>query len=325
MQGGACRGVGAARHGSSRRALVTGAAGFIGSHLVARLSEFGWQVIGIDNERSGDWSRVPAPCTRIEQDIATMTTKDLAAATAGAHVCFHLAAEKYNSSDTTPQRVIDVNISAMRRILEAAAQSGVGKVVFTSSLYAYGSLGPAPMSERDLPAPATTYGMSKLAGEHLLRVAAGSAGLRWSVARLFFVYGPGQYADGGYKSVIVANFERLLRHERPIIYGDGTQALDYVFVDDVVDALLMLVEPEHDGLVCNIGTGRAVSVGELTEIMVRISGRDLEPLPCPPDWTAGSVRVADTRLARENLQWAAQMTIEEGLERVWGSLGETDG
>jgi UDP-glucose 4-epimerase len=315
----------ATRGSSSRRALVTGAAGFIGSHLVARLSELGWQVIGIDDERSGDWSRVITPCTRIERDIARMTTEDLAAATAGADVCFHLAAEKYNASRTTPQRVIDVNISATRRILEAAAQSGVGKVVFTSSLYAYGSLGPAPMSERDVPAPTTTYGMSKLAGEHLLRVAAKSAGLRWSVARLFFVYGPGQYAEGGYKSVIVANFDRLLLRERPIIYGDGKQALDYVYVDDVVGALLMLAEPEHDGLICNIGSGRALSVGELTEIMLTISGRDLEPLTCPADWTAGSVRVADTRLARETLGWAPTTTIEEGLKRVWGSLGDTDG
>jgi UDP-glucose 4-epimerase len=308
-----------------RRALVTGAAGFIGSHLVARLSDLGWQVIGIDNERSGDWSRISVPCRRIERDLAAMNTSELAAAAAGAEVCFHLAAEKHNSSRTTPQRVIDVNISATRRVLEAAARSEVGKVVFTSSLYAYGSLGPAPMSERDLPAPTTVYGTSKLTGEHLLRVAARSEGLRWSVARLFFGYGPGQYAEGGYKSVIVANFERLLRHERPIIYGDGKQALDYVYVDDVVEALLMLAEPENNGLVCNIGTGRAVSVGELTEIMLTISGRSLEPLTCPPDWTAGSVRVADTRLARETLGWTASTAIEEGLERVWGSLGDTDG
>ena len=110
-----------------------------------------------------------------------------------------------------------------------------------------------------------------------------------------------------------------------IIYGDGQQALDYVYVDDVVGALLMLAEPDHDGLVCNVGTGRAVSVSELTEIMLTISGRTLEPVMCPPDWTAGSVRVADTRLARETLGWTATTRIEEGLERVWDSLGDTDG
>jgi len=254
-----------------------------------------------------------------------MSAAELATATTGVDVCFHLAAEKHNSSRSTPQRVIDVNISGTRRLLEAAATSGVGKIVFTSSLYAYGSLGPTPMSEGDVPIPTTVYGTSKLAGEHLLRVAASSAGLRWSVARLFFVYGPGQYAEGGYKSVIVANFERLRRRERPIIYGDGKQALDYVYVDDVVGALLMLAEPDHNGLVCNVGTGRAVSVGELTKIMLTISGRGLEPWMCPPDWTDGSVRVADTRVARETLGWTATTSIEEGLERVWASLGDTDG
>jgi UDP-glucose 4-epimerase len=310
---------------SARRALVTGAAGFIGSHLVTRLSAAGCHVTGIDNERSGDWSRISVPCVRIERDLAAMDTAELATRTAGVDVCFHLAAEKHNSSRSTPQRVIDVNISATRRLLEAAAISRVGKIVFTSSLYAYGSLGPAAMSEGDVPVPTTVYGTSKLAGEHLVRTEASSAGLHWSVARLFFVYGPGQYAEGGYKSVIVGNFERLLRDEPPIIYGDGKQALDYVYIDDVVGALLMLAEPDHNGLVCNVGTGRAVSVGELTEIMLTISGRDLEPLMCPPDWTAGSLRVADTKLARETLGWTATTTIEEGLKRVWASLGDTDG
>jgi UDP-glucose 4-epimerase len=315
----------AASRSSSRRALVTGAAGFIGSQLIARLSAEGWHVTGIDNERSGDWSRISVPCARIERDLSAMSTAELATATTGVDVCFHLAAEKHNSSRSTPQRVIDVNISATRRLLEAAATSGVGKIVFTSSLYAYGSHGPAPMSEGDVPVPTTVYGTSKLAGEHLVRVAASSAGLRWSVARLFFVYGPGQYSEGGYKSVIVANFERLLRGERPIIYGDGKQALDYVYVDDVVEALLTLAEPDHNELVCNVGTGRAVSVREMTELMLTISGSDLEPLMCPPDWTAGSIRVADTKLARETLGWTATTTIEEGLKRVWASLGDTDG
>jgi UDP-glucose 4-epimerase len=254
-----------------------------------------------------------------------MTSSELTDATDGADVCFHLAAEKYNSSETTPQRVIDVNVSATRRLLEAAASSGVGKVVLTSSLYAYGSVGPAPMSEDDLPKPTTVYGMSKLAGEHLLRVAAKSHGLPWSVARLFFVYGPRQYAEGGYKSVVLANFERLRRHERPTIYGDGKQSLDYVYVDDVVEALLMLAGREHDGLICNIGTGRPVSVGELTEIMRKISGQDVEPIMCPSDWTAGSIRVADTRLARRTLGWTPTTTMEDGLQRVWASLGDTDG
>jgi UDP-glucose 4-epimerase len=305
---------------SARRAVVTGAAGFIGSHLVARLAHDGWQVTGIDDERTGDWSRVGAPCEQLRRNLVTMTPGELDAVLTRADVCFHLAAEKHNSSRATPQRVIDVNVSATRELFSAAVRAGVRKVVFTSSLYAYGSTGPDAMSERDIPAPTTVYGVSKLAGEHLLRVAASGGALAWSVARLFFVYGPHQYADGGYKSVIVANFERLLSGERPVVNGDGKQALDYVYVDDAVDALIRLAEPEYDALVCNIGSGHAITVGDLTDLMIDVSGRDVEPITAPADWTAGSLRVADPTVAREVLGWTARTTIDDGLTRVWESL-----
>jgi UDP-glucose 4-epimerase len=239
-----------------------------------------------------------------------------------ADVCFHLAAEKHNSARDAPQRVIDVNISATRRLFEAAVRTRVRKIVFTSSLYAYGSLGPEPMRESDVPLPTTVYGVSKLAGEHLLRASAATSSLAWSVARLFFVYGPHQYADGGYKSVIVSNFERLRRGVRPVVLGDGKQALDYVYVDDVVDALVALADPAHDGLVCNIGSGQAVSVADLTDAMVAVAGRDVEPIWGPPDWTAGSRRVADVDVARDAVGWAARTTLHDGLSRVWASMEE---
>jgi UDP-glucose 4-epimerase len=304
-------------------AVVTGAAGFIGSHLVARLAERGYAVSGIDDERTGDWSRVAPGCTRHAADLAALTESEFDDVLGGADVCFHLAAEKHNSSRDAPERVVDVNISATRRLFEAAVRARVRKIVFTSSLYAYGSLGPDAMRESDLPAPTTVYGVSKLAGEHLLRVAAAESSSGWSVARLFFVYGPRQYAAGGYKSVIVANFERLARGERPLVFGDGKQALDYVFVDDVVDALLALADPAHDGLVCNVGSGRTVSVNDLTEAMLEVAGCDLEPIWAPPDWTAGSRRVADVALARDALGWSATTALHDGLSRVWQSMVES--
>jgi UDP-glucose 4-epimerase len=218
--------------------------------------------------------------------------------------------------------VVDVNISATRRLFEAAARTRVRKVVFTSSLYAYGSVGPDAMRESDIPVPTTVYGVSKLAGEQLLHVAAGASNLSWSVARLFFVYGPRQYAAGGYKSVIVSNFERLRQGGRPLVLGDGKQSLDYVYVDDAVDALVALADPEHDGLVCNIGSGRAVSVADLTEAMLDVAGLDVEPIWGPADWTAGSRRVADVDLARDALGWSATTTLHDGLTRVWDSMAE---
>ncbi|MCU1403201.1 MAG: NAD-dependent epimerase/dehydratase family protein, partial [Microbacteriaceae bacterium] len=207
--------------------LVTGGAGFIGHSLVNRLVANGHRVIAVDNERSGDWSRVDERAERDARGIQDFTIDDWRERLQAVDVVFHLAAEKYNSSNATPERVLDINVVATERLFRAAAGI-VDKVVFTSSLYSYGSMGPATMSERDRPEPTTHYGVSKLAGEHMLRAISRETPLSWTVARLFFIYGPRQYAGGGYKSVIMSNFERIKRGEAPTIRGDGLQSLDYV-------------------------------------------------------------------------------------------------
>jgi UDP-glucose 4-epimerase len=298
-------------------ALVTGVAGFLGGHLADSLVGLDARVRGIDDERSGDWSRVDDRVERVHASLEALSDAQLEDACRGVDVVFHLAAEKYNSPRATPETILRVNVDATRRLYEAAARAGVRKVVFASSLYAYGSLGPEPMKETDVATPTTMYGVSKLAGEHLLRVAERDHGLRWSVARLFFVYGPRQYAEGGYKSVLVINFERLLRGQAPLVHGDGAQVLDYVYVDDVVAALLGLAGERHHGLVVNVSTGRGVRIAELTRLMQAASGSELEPTHDEPDWTAGTKRVGDPSLAAARLGWQAATTIEEGVPRVW--------
>jgi nucleoside-diphosphate-sugar epimerase len=139
------------------RALVTGAAGFIGCHLVDALASAGAAITGLDNERSGDWSRVTAPCRRVERDLADLSTDELADLCRDVDVVFHLAAENHNSAKATPRRITDVNVSATRRLFDAAGRAGCSKVVFTWSLYAYGSLGPDPMYEGDAPRPNSKF------------------------------------------------------------------------------------------------------------------------------------------------------------------------
>ena len=299
---------------------MTGVAGFIGCHLAERLVGLGWTVRGVDDGRSGDWSRLAVPVERTERDLASLSGGELQSLCRDADAVFHLAAEKHNSPTGTPQRTIEVNVSATQRLFDAAGKAGSSKVVFTSSLYAYG-LPPKPMAEDDVPEPTTLYGVSKLAGEHLLRVAERESGLRWTAGRLFFIYGPRQYAEGGYKSVIVKNFERIRRGERPVVFGDGEQALDYVYVDDCVDAVLAMVGSEHDGRTYNVARGQGLTVNELTRLMLAVSGSDLEPVTGPIDWTAGTVRVGSPELARRRLGWSATVPIEEGLARVWRWLG----
>lgn len=301
----------------SRTALVTGAAGFIGSRLAERLHADGWRVRGADNERSGDWTRSETAIERKHVDLGTVTAAELAELCEGVDVVFHLAAEKYNSSRTTPDMVIAVNIAGTRRLLEAAVLSGVEKAVFTSSLYVYGISSREQRHEHEQATPTTVYGMSKVAGELLLEVAAHESGLRWSVARPFFIYGPGQHVEGGYKSVIMSNFERILRGEAPVVLGDGEQALDYVYVDDCVDHLLRLVPGQHDGGTFNIASGQAPTVNELTQTMLRIAGSELDPVHGPADWTSGTVRVGSPDRSRSELGWSAQTSLDEGLSQVW--------
>lgn len=302
------------------RVAVTGIAGFIGSHLTNHLLAAGHEVVGFDNCRSGDWSRVAPQARATDLDINRPSAAQWAELLAGADVLFHLAAEKYNSSRSTPQRVIDTNISATARLLQGAAGAQVRQVVFTSSLYAYGSLGPDPMREDQALAPTTYYGMSKAAGEQLLRVAERDHGLNWACARLFFVYGPGQYAEGGYRSVIVSNFERMRSGRAPVINGSGEQRLDYVYVDDAVAALLALAEPKAAGQTVNVGSGSAPSIRELTAVMQEVAGNAADPVAGPADWTDGTVRWADPGLARRTLNWTASTTLSVGLSAVWESM-----
>lgn len=298
------------------RWLVTGAAGFIGGALCRRLHGYGEKIVGVDNLRSGDWSRVPASVVRIERDISDISLEEWTTLLQGIDTVFHLAAEKYNSSKSTPSRLIAANVTATERLFRACAMVGVRRTVFTSSLYAYGSLGPEIMSETDRAEPITLYGASKLMGEGMLRSIDREIGLSWNVARLFFIYGPRQFADGGYKSVVLVNFERLLRGEAPVVNGSGGQRLDYVFVDDCVDALVSLANNPIDRKIVNVSSGRGVSVNELTARMSSIHGFSGSPRYAEADWTDGTSRVGDPSLIEQLFDWRPKTSIEEGLQRV---------
>ena len=314
-----------------RSFVVTGGCGFIGSHLCRRLSELGAKrVVAIDSLRYGDLSNL-RDTSRVEVVRHTLGTDDpvsLHAALAGADGLFHLAAEKHNQSKDSPSAVLRANVEGTHGLLEAAAVAKIPRVVFSSSLYAYGRMTGSPMREDEVPRPTTVYGISKLAGEHMLSHFAKEGAFSTRALRYFFVYGPRQWAGMGYKSVIVKNAERLRAGERPIVFGDGQQSLDYVFVDDVVDAtiraLLLRVAEPYQTEVINIGSGHATTVDELLDTLCRAAGRKYEPLHEPADWTADSRRVSDPARAHALLGWRATTSLEEGLRKVWSWL-ETSG
>ena len=300
-----------------RRIVVTGGAGFIGSHLVRALLEAGAAHVRVlDDLRCGDPANLGQAAADVEIVRIRLGWDDPTAHLAGAHAVFHLAAEKHNQSVGRPAELLRANVEGTHQLLAAAVGHGVAHVVFTSSLYVYGRMADPPCAERDCPRPTTVYGISKLAGEHLLGHFAAHHGLRGTALRLFFVYGPRQLAGMGYKSVIVRTFERLLAGQPPTIYGDGTQALDYVYVDDVVDALLRALAPAAAGQVFNVASGTPVSVRHLVTAMTAVADAPGAPIFEPPDWTAGTSRSGSPARIAKVLGWRPRVELAEGLGRT---------
>ncbi len=304
----------------SSSVMVTGGCGFIGSHLVRHLVERGVRrIVVVDSLRYGDPANLggmPAGVELVRFRLGTDAPEALAKAMAGVDYLFHLAAEKHNQSKDSPIEVLRSNVEGTLTLLSLAAEAGVKKVVFSSSLYAYGRMAGAPFSEGELPRPTTIYGISKLCGEHLL-AHFGARGLAYNALRFLFVYGPRQFAGMGYKSVIVKNGQRLLAGQPPVIFGDGQQTLDYVYVDDVVAATVRALEADISGEVFNIGSGIGTDINRLISTLIGVSGRAQQPIYEPPDWTAGSIRVGDVEKARRILGWSATTSLQAGLAKTW--------
>lgn len=301
--------------------VVTGGAGFIGSHLVSELVRRGAaRVVVIDSLRYGDAANLAGLGDSVQIVRHTLghdAPEELAPALDGAHFLFHLAAEKHNQSKGDPPRVYRSNIEGTHVLCELACRAGVKKIVFTSSLYAYGRRRGEPFVESELPQPRTVYGITKLAGEHIVAHLAERAGIGHVVLRYLFVYGPKQFAGMGYKSVIVKSFERILRGEPPAVYGDGQQELDYVYVDDAVEATIRAMEHDVSGEVVNVGSGIGTSVDALIDRMLAVSGSSAGKVYEPPDFTAGTCRVANVEKAARLLGFRAGVSLNDGLERTY--------
>jgi UDP-glucose 4-epimerase len=295
------------------RVLVTGGAGFIGSHLVDRLVARGDDVLVLDDLSLGDPARVQGArllAGRV-QDIARYRA-DLAGVTR----IFHLAAliSGYDSLHA-PDAYIDANVTGTLRLLEVTQHLPGVRVIFASSSTVYGNRPEPVRHESDVPAPITVYAASKLVGEHLLAMYAPLYGYGHVSLRLFNVYGPRQNPDHPYANV-TCKFACAAARGLPVqLYGDGRQTRDFVYVDDVVDALLA-VEPAAAQPVYNVGTGQDAAIADLLALAERAGGESLE-VERKGEWPNDirAIRADASRLTAET-GWRPRVDLATGLART---------
>jgi nucleoside-diphosphate-sugar epimerase len=301
------------------RVLVTGGAGFIGSHLSEALVRLGAQVIVIDDLSGGSRENLRSfgPVEFVEGSI--LDRESLSRRTRGCRYVFHQAAlGSVPASVEQPRLYNDVNTTGTLNVLEAAHEAAVERVMFAASSSAYGE-NPVPWVESQPPMPKSPYAATKLAGEGFLRAYAHSYGLDTCSLRYFNIFGPRQNANSAYAAVIAAFAKALLAGKNPVIFGDGEQSRDFTFVANVVHANLLAATHDEPirGEVLNVGCGTRISVNQLAQSMATALSRpDLTPQHAPE--RAGDIKhsFADLRLTRDTLHYHPIVQFEPGLRQT---------
>jgi len=300
-------------------ALVTGAAGFIGSHLVDELLDRGWAVRGLDDLSSGDLAnlgeaRQSEAFTLVKGDVRNRDT--VMEAIGDSDAVFHQAAlASVPSSFEEPLSVTTRNCTGTATVMDAVVDCGVESVVVASSAAVYGSGGPLPKSENHPVNPESPYAASKYYTENVARQIGDREGINVSALRYFNVFGPRQDPDGEYAAVIPKFIDLLLQGEKPVIFGDGEQSRDFVFVDDVVAANIRAASGGHVG-VYNIARGISVTINQLATVLNKALNLDIEPLREAP--RPGDIRhsVADISKATKSIGYDPNTSFQEGIERT---------
>jgi UDP-glucose 4-epimerase len=304
--------------------LVTGGAGFIGSHLVDRLVAEGFAVRVLDDFSTGCEANLARSADRIELHRGDLCDEALVArALEGVERVFHQAAiPSVPRSVAEPLRTHAVNADGTLLLLETARGAGVRRVVFAASSSAYGETEVLPKVESMPAMPLSPYALQKYTGEVYCRLYTQLYGLDTVALRYFNVFGPRQNPESEYAAVIPRFIRSYLRREPPRVFGDGEQTRDFTYVSDAVEANLRAASaPRAAGAVVNVAGGRQTSINELALRLRELTGATLDPIYDPP--RPGDVRhsVADLALARELLGYAPAVDLREGLENTIKSIG----
>lgn len=301
--------------------LVTGGAGFIGSHLAEHLVREGRQVRVLDNLSSGKRANLAgvSGVELIEGDIRDAST--VSAAMKGIDAVFHLAAvASVQASIDDPLGTHGSNFIGTLNLLEAARQQGMRRMIYASSAAVYGNTHALPVSEKTITNPLSPYAADKLAGEHYLNFYSAKHGIATTAFRFFNIYGPRQDASSPYSGVISIFAERIQRGQGVVIFGDGRQTRDFVFVRDLVNVLTSSVSREKTiGAVLNVGRGVECSLLDLLGIIERLVGRSV-PRRHEPARVGDILRsCADVSGLKATLSDVPSTAMEVGLAELLSS------
>ncbi len=309
------------------RCLVSGAAGFLGSHLCERLLGDGHEVLGLDvftdyYPRAQKEANLAGICrhprfTFLECDLLDA---DLASPLERTQLVFHLAGQPgvRASWGRTFECYTRDNIAATQRLLEAARHHPIKKLVFASSSSVYGDAEAFPTSESDLPRPVSPYGVSKLAAEHLCYTYWKNFGVRTVAVRYFTVYGPRQRPDMGFHRFLHA----LLEDREIELYGDGEQTRDFTYVSDAIDGTVRAAFSDAEGEVFNLGGGSRVSLNHVLKAMQELTGHRARVIRREAQKGDARHTSADTRRAAERLGYQPKVELRVGLRNQWAWVRE---
>jgi UDP-glucose 4-epimerase len=302
--------------------LVTGGAGFIGSHLVERLLALGHRVRVVDNLSTGSAENLTPVLGEIEFLCGDLRDEAVCRhAVRGAELVFHVAAlPSIPRSLEDPWTSHDCNVNATLRLLIASAEARVRRIVYSSSSSAYGDTAALPKVESSEPLPRSPYAAAKLAGEQYVLAFARAGQAEGVALRYFNVFGPRQDPNSPYAAVIPAFLSAAFEGRPAVVFGDGQQTRDFTYVANVVEANLRAAKAPAalaNGMVVNVGAGQRTSLLRLLELMRDVTGRGLACTYQPPRRSEVRDSMASLERAQHVIGYHPHVTLEEGLQRTW--------
>lgn len=305
-----------------KRILVTGGAGFIGSHLVDRLIDEENEVAVVDDLSGGFKRNINPKAIFFKIDLRKVNKnhkKDIFEISQRfkPEIVYHLAANAAeNKAQFSPIDVTSRNYNAFINTLVAALQNGLKRIIVTSSIAVYGSL-QIPFRENDKPEPEDLYGISKLAMEESLKILSKVHGFEFVITRPHNVYGPRQNMSDPYRNVVTIFMNSVMKNEPFYIYGDGKQRRCFTYIDDVIDSLFKCGFDGVDGKIFNIGSDIDYSLNDLANMIIKVTGSKIKPKYLPERPQEVRVAIADHTQAKKLLQYKDMMGLEDGLKKTW--------